>query len=155
LCATVFAEGADVATVNNAQYNKECGACHFAYPPGLLPARSWDKLFSSLNKHFGENAELDDSVTQTLKTYATQNAADKSNYSRSVKIMRALRDGETPMRITELAYIRAKHHEIPTRMVAGNPKVGSLSKCEACHQHAAAGSFSEHDVKIPGFGRWE
>ena len=28
-------------------YNEECGACDMAYPPGLLPAKSWQRLLNS------------------------------------------------------------------------------------------------------------
>jgi hypothetical protein len=32
-------------------YKQECAACHLAYPPGLLPARSWSRIMSGLDKH--------------------------------------------------------------------------------------------------------
>jgi hypothetical protein len=31
--------------VTSDRYRKECGACHFVYLPGLLPARSWNRLW--------------------------------------------------------------------------------------------------------------
>ena len=49
----------DVAAIANPVYKEECGSCHMAYPPGLLPARSWTKVMSGLDNHFGDNAELD------------------------------------------------------------------------------------------------
>jgi len=49
---------ADVAMVDNTLYQQECGSCHFAYQPGLLPARSWSTIMQGLDQHFGENAEL-------------------------------------------------------------------------------------------------
>ena len=33
----------DVAPVQSAAYQEECGGCHFAYQPGLLPAASWQR----------------------------------------------------------------------------------------------------------------
>jgi len=39
--------------------------------------------------------------------------------------------------------------------VKDNPEVGSFSRCDACHTGAAKGSYDEHGVRIPGFGRWE
>ena len=33
-----------VKTVTNPVYVEECGSCHMAYPPGLLPALSWQKI---------------------------------------------------------------------------------------------------------------
>jgi len=38
-----------VQPVTNAFFSEECGQCHFAYPPGLLPERSWEKLISTKN----------------------------------------------------------------------------------------------------------
>ncbi|MEK7321505.1 MAG: cytochrome C [Pseudomonadota bacterium] len=156
LTATATAAGkSDVAPVNDELYAKECGACHFAYPPGLLPARSWEKLFSQLSEHFGENAELAADDVKALTTYAAANAADRSTHPRSQKIARSVKAGDTPLRITETPYIRGEHRELPRKILQDNPQVQSLGKCNACHTHAAQGSFNEDEIKIPGFDRWE
>lgn len=148
-------KGADVASVRDARYAKECGSCHFAYQPGLLPARSWQKLMGNLADHFGDNAELPQEDAAAITDYLVKNAADRSNYRRSVKIDNSLSARQTPVRITQVPYIVSKHDEIPARLVAGNPKVKSLSQCAACHTKAEAGSFSEREINIPGYGRWE
>lgn len=148
-------KGADVAPVSDARYAKECGSCHFAYPPGLLPARSWQKLMGNLADHFGENAELPQEDVVAITDYLVKNAADRSNYRRSVKISGSLSPAQTPVRITQVPYIASKHDEIPARLIAGNPKVKSLSQCTACHAKAEAGSFSEREINIPGYGRRE
>lgn len=148
-------KGADVAPVANALYARECGSCHFAYQPGLLPARSWQKLMGNLADHFGDNAELPQEDAAAVADYLVRNAADRSNYRRSVKIAGSLSARQTPLRITQAPYIAGKHREIPARLVTGNPKVKSLSQCAACHAKAEAGSFSECDINIPGYGRWE
>ena len=155
VASSVHAAQPDVAPVDNALYAKECGACHFAYPPGLLPARSWQKLFAQLDKHFGENAELAADDVKALTAYTMSNAADKVNYSRSKKIAASINKADTPLRITDTTYIRNKHHEIPRRMLQDNPEVKSLSKCNACHVDAAKGSFDEDAVRIPGFGAFK
>ncbi len=147
--------GADVTPVRDARYARECGSCHFAYPPGLLPARSWQKLMGNLADHFGDNAELPQEDVAAITAYLVRNAADRSNYRRSVKIADSLSARQTPLRITQVPYIAGKHREIPARLVTGNPKVKSLSQCAACHTKAEAGSFSERDINIPGQGRWE
>ena len=144
-----------VAPVENAEYAAECGSCHMAYPPGLLPARSWRKMMTRLDDHFGENAELDAAARQSLTDYLVANSADASQYRRSRKIMRSLSASTAPLRITHLAYFRHEHDEIPARLVATNPDVGNLSNCVACHRGAERGSFSERDIRIPGFGRWD
>lgn len=146
---------ADVAPVHDARYAKECGSCHFAYQPGLLPARSWQKLMGNLADHFGDNAELPQEDSAAITDYLVKNAADRSNYRRSVKIDDSLSTRQTPARITQVPYIVSKHDEIPARLITGNPKVKSLSQCQACHTKAEAGSFSEREINIPGYGRWE
>lgn len=144
-----------VAPVADPYYLKECGSCHFPYQPGLLPARSWKKLMSALDNHFGENAELPVEDTRTLTDYLVRNAADHARYRRSQKIMKSLRPEETPLRISETPYFIAKHRELPRRMVQDNPKVETVSRCEACHTRAATGYFSEREIRIPGFGKRE
>ena len=150
-----FKRSPDVAAVNNETYIEECGSCHMAYPPGLLPGRSWNKLMNGLEDHFGDNSELDTNVQTEITQYLVNNSADNSDYRRSRKIMRTLSFNETPLRITKVPYIRREHNEIPATMIKNNKKVGSLSNCTACHQNADKGSFSERDISIPGFAKWD
>ena len=144
-----------VAPVENPQYLEECGSCHFAYQPGLLPARSWTKMMASLDDHFGENAELPAEDAKMIERYLLENAADHSNYKRSMRIMNSLHPAEAPLRISETPYFIKKHDELSRKMVQDNPQVGSFSKCGACHTQADKGSFEENEIQIPGFGRWE
>lgn len=145
----------DVAPVNNALYTKECGSCHFAYQPGLLPARSWNKMMGTLDKHFGDNAELDAETQKTLTAYLVANSAENSNYKASVKILKSIKGGDTPLAISKTAYFARKHHEVPDRMVKGNELVKSFAACGKCHTAADTGSYAEHEVVIPGFGKYE
>jgi len=145
----------DVAPVENAFYKEECGACHIPYQPGLLPARSWQRMIDGLEDHFGENAELDAVDAQQLKVYLTANAADTSNYKRSRGIMRSLANNDVPLRISTTRYFNRKHDELPEHMVKNNPKVRSFSNCELCHTQAAQGSYNEHQVKVPGYADWD
>lgn len=144
-----------VAPVKNPQYLEECGSCHFPYQPGLLPARSWTKVMSDLEKHFDENAELEAEDTKSLTDYLVKNAADHANYKRSKKIMKSLRPGDAPLRVSKTPYFIKKHNELSRKMVQDNPKVGSLSNCDSCHTKAGTGSYSESQILIPGFGAWE
>jgi hypothetical protein len=146
--------GPDVMPVKNELYQSECGVCHFAYQPGLLPAQSWKELMGSLADHFGESAELDSATRQELTAYLTAGAAEQSPTRRSAKILRSL-GADAPLRITDIPYIRYKHSEIPVRLIEGNPEVRSLSNCAACHTQAAKGSYAEREIRIPGIGRWE
>ena len=146
----------DVATIQSPLYKEECGSCHMAYPPGLLPTRSWKIMMTGLEDHFGENAELDSATTDELTRFLVNNSADAaSNYRRSRKFMRDISNDSAPLRITKLDYFRHEHDEIPDRMIAANPEVGSLGNCNACHQKAELGSFSEREIRIPGYGQWD
>lgn len=150
-----YQQTSGVSPVTNKAYQTECSACHFAYPAGFLPERSWVKIMNNLDDHFDENAELNEASQTTIENYLRGHAADRvpNRFSRSV--LRSVDQGSTPLRITQTGYFRHKHREIPARMVAGNPKVRSFSNCLSCHAMANRGSFDEDGVKIPGFGRWE
>jgi hypothetical protein len=147
----------EVAPVVNDTYAEECGSCHFAYPPGLLPSGSWGKLLNerALQDHFGENAELDADVLKEVQEYALEHSAEKSWYKRSRKITYATQGKEEPLRITDVSYIRRKHHEIPKKMITGNPDVESQSNCSACHTQADKGIFDSDTVDIPNYGAFE
>ena len=43
----------------NEKWKTECGSCHLAYPPELLPASSWRRIMAGLDRHFGADASLD------------------------------------------------------------------------------------------------
>ena len=138
-----------------ALYKSECGDCHMAYPPSMLPAPSWRGMMGSLEDHFGDNAELDIATAEQLSLFLARNAAGKRRDEYSERAWRATRDRSPLMRITETDYFRGQHHEIPAKLVTGNPAVGSFSRCEACHRGADQGDFDEHGVRIPGYGRWD
>ncbi len=144
-----------VAIVEDAVYTEECGSCHMAYPAGLLPARSWEKLMTGLDDHFGDNAELDNKTRQHISDFLQANSADHSNYRRSKKFARSIADNDAPLRITQAPYFKHEHDEIPARLVGPNARVRSFSECNACHTGAEKGSFNEHDINIPGLGRWD
>jgi len=143
-----------VAPVDNKLYAEECGTCHFAYPPGLLPERSWKKVMAGLEDHFGENAELDETDRARLEAYLATNAGDHSNYKRSKKLMRSIRSGDTPMRISKIPYFVKEHREVPKGAIK-HDKVRSISNCDACHTTAEKGRFGERGINIPGYGKWD
>ncbi len=151
----LFERHKEVAPIADGTYTKECGACHFAYQPGWLPERSWRKLLGpeALAEHFGENAELDEPTRVKIEALLAANAADRSGYKRSKQVMASLARDAAPLRITDVPYIRRKHHEIPQRLV-NNDRVKSLSYCDACHPQAAGGNYDDDTVSIPGYGNW-
>jgi hypothetical protein len=144
-----------VAVLDNPLYQEECGSCHMAYPAGLLPAVSWEKIMRGLDDHFGDNAELDDVTHKEITAFLQQNASDNVYYRRSKQFTDEGSLKNARIRITDSRYFRHEHDEIPDRFVSGNPKVKSFSHCNACHLRAEQGIFNEHDIKIPGYGSWD
>lgn len=145
--------GIGVVPVNNKQYKEECGSCHFAYQPGLLPARSWEKLLTAdaLHDHFGEVADLDKDTLEAIREYAVNNASDNSMHKISRKVNASLGDNDAPLRITEVRFIKRKHSDIPEKMIKDNKDVKSLSYCDSCHTKAGKGIFKEDTVSIPNY----
>jgi len=132
---------------NNPTFKEECGGCHFAYQPELLPSGSWDKILAGLEDHFGEVVELDPGSKKVIDEYLKVNAAEHSTAKRAIKIMRCL-GSQTPLRITDIPYIRRKHHEIHPD-VFKQKSIGSLSNCSACHTTAEKGIYDDDYVAIP------
>jgi len=140
---------------SNPAYVSECGACHLAYPPQFLPARSWERIMDGLADHFGDNAELPAPEADGLRTYLTSNAGDRAGHAPSRAFIASLALNAVPLRITDTPYFRRQHHEIPSHIVQNNREVASFANCQACHKDAQKGSFDEDRVAIPGYGRWE
>ena len=133
--------------VTNPTYKEECGACHFCYQPGLLPAGLWDRILAGLDDHFGETVVLDPDSKKIIAAYLNANSADRSSAKRAVKIMRSL-GGRTPVRITDVPYIREKHHDISSNIL-NRQSIGSLANCSACHTTAEQGIYEDDNVIIP------
>ena len=145
----------DLAPVANDRYRTECGGCHFAYQPGLLSAAAWGKVMNTLDRHFGDDASLDPAVKADILAYLDANAADRSDSKRARSFATGTFTGDGPPRITQTSYFKRKHDEVPVRYVKDNPQVKSFSACAACHPGADKGDFNEHQVNIPGVGRYE
>lgn len=145
--------GPRVAPATDPLYVKECGGCHFAYQPGFLPAQSWDKLMGDLANHFGENAELPAEDTQRLRAYLLDNAASPTSGLYARKGRNGLGADPAPLRISATDYFLKEHRGLKPEMVTGNPKVGSISNCAACHTDANEGYFKGRAVDVPGYGR--
>ena len=144
-----------VKAVTNELYLKECGSCHFAFQPGLLPKRSWTKMMNNLSDHFGSDATLEPEDHKALLVYLTDNAAENAvKYKRSRKILKSIAVDSTPAKITDVPYFVRKHRRIPKKMIM-QEEVGTLSNCTACHTTASKGVYSERAIKIPNYGRWD
>lgn len=136
-------------------YTEECGSCHFPFQPGFLPAGSWEQIMSGLDDHFGENAELSDQDGQQILDYLTNNSAGKVNREIANKVMWSMRYTPETDRITETAFFRHEHREIPPRILVKKGEKIAFSNCDSCHTRAMQGSYDDDEIRIPGIGRWD
>jgi hypothetical protein len=132
-------------------YVKECGSCHFPYPPGLLPARSWELHLARLEKHFGESVSLPAQSQAALRNYLVENAADKSPFEGSRTIMERIDPAKTPYRFWDVPLFREMHRIIAS-VIDRKPriKVRNLTNCNGCHLGAESGSFGYEELVVPG-----
>jgi hypothetical protein len=114
-----------------ATFKQECGACHWAYLPALLPARSWRAITSDLSHHFRQNASLDPDTTRRITDYLVRHAADAPGSNHA--FLRGLSAGDTPRRITDTPLWRAIHEGI-NPLAFTQPKVKTRANCMGCHQ---------------------
>lgn len=141
LAAPALADGMKLAPVGDPQTLKACGECHLAFPPALLPARSWVALLNGQADHFGEDLALSPDDAAHIKAYLAGHAGDTPSGSGARKFMRQVAPGGTPTRITENpAFLR--EHNFPDG-VWRDPKVLTKSNCLACHAGAAQGLFED------------
>lgn len=119
-------------------YKQECAACHMAYPPGLLPAASWRRLMSGLEKHFGTDAALEPAQVQQVSAWLQANAGTHKR----------VREAPLEDRITRSAWFVREHREVEPA-VWRRASVKSAAQCTACHAQAEQGRFDEHEVRIP------
>jgi len=133
------AEGGHMPSVTPLpKYTQECAACHVAYPPGLLPAPSWQRIMGRLDKHYGTDASLDAASVQQISGWLQANAGTS----------RRGRDEPPQDRITRSAWFVREHDEVPAE-VWKRASIKSAANCAACHSGAAQGNYSEHGVRIP------
>lgn len=118
--AALPAAADDVRLPPNPAYRSECGSCHVAYPPQLLPQESWQKLMARLDRHFGSDASLEPKAQQEIGRFLAANAG-----------RRAAPPGAEP-RITETRWFRKEHGAV------NNP-----ADCMACHKGAEKGIYED------------
>ncbi len=113
---------------DNARWRAECGSCHVAYPPQLLPAPAWRRIIAGLDKHFGTDASLEPAAAAEIGAFLERHAAA------------GRRAGAQTLRITESAWFRHEHDEVPAAAWK-RPTVKSAANCAACHTARRARRF--------------
>ena len=136
---TAHADGGPMMPRNVPQaYTQECAACHTAYPPGMLPARSWQRVMNGLDKHYGTDASLDAATVTQLSQWLQTNSG---TYKRV--------NEEPPQdRITRSAWFERKHRNIDAA-VWKQASVKSAANCAACHTGTNQGQFDDDNLRFP------
>ena len=138
LMPSAFADGVAMPRTVPPTYRQECASCHVAYPPGMLPARSWQRVMNGLERHYGTDASLDPAPVQQLSAWLQANAG---TYKRVAE--------EPPQdRITRSAWFERKHRQIEPA-VWQLPSVKSAANCAACHVGAEQGRFDDDSLRLP------
>lgn len=119
-------------------YATECGECHVAYPPVLLPPVSWQRIMDGLGKHYGVDASLDTAVRTDISRWLVQTSTRRSH----------TREAPPQDRISRTRWFLHEHDEVGAD-VWKRASVKSASNCGACHRNAAQGSYDEDSVRIP------
>jgi hypothetical protein len=122
----------------NERWKTECGSCHVAYPPKLLPAETWRRIMAQLDRHFGSDASVDAAAAAEIGAYLER-------YSASQRRTGPLSDS---LRITETRWFVHEHDEI-SAAVWTLPAVKSAANCTACHTAAEQGDFRKRNIRMP------
>ncbi len=121
-----------------AAVKQECAACHMAYPPGMLPQASWQRIMGNLDRHYGTDASLEaDQVKQVSRWLQTH----AGSYKR-------VREEPPEDRITRSTWFVRKHREVDAA-IWKRASIKSAAQCTACHRQAEKGNFDEDQVRIP------
>lgn len=121
-------------------WTSECGDCHLAYPPELLPARSWSRMIDGSDDHFGEDLALAPETRAALRDWMAPRAAEADANEHAWRIHRSVPADEAPLRITALDWWTQAHAAVPDAAF-DDPDVRSRGRCQACHPDAASGAF--------------
>lgn len=132
----------EMRPITDAETLQACGECHMAFPPAMLPARSWNKIMDGLVNHFGDNATLAPDKAERIRKVLVAGAADMEGGRAGAKALRGIGGTQVPLRITETPRFLAKHSEIPER-VWKRPEILSRANCAACHPGAERGIFED------------
>lgn len=119
-------------------YAQECGSCHLAYPPGLLPGRSWQRIMAGLDRHYGTDASLDEVTVGQLAGWLQRHAG---SYKR-------VAEAPPDDRITRSVWFQRKHRDFDAAAWE-HDGVRSAGNCAACHTGAEQGRFDDDHLRLP------
>lgn len=119
-------------------YTQECASCHTAYPPGMLPAASWRRITTGLDRHYGSDASIDPATVQQISAWLDAHAGT----------YRRVAEQPPQDRITRSAWFEGKHRKVEPD-VWKLPSVKSAANCSACHGRADQGDYDDDSLRMP------
>ncbi len=138
MVVSAWADGPTMPTPILPTYKQECAACHTLYPPGMLPAASWQRVMRGLEHHYGTDASLEPAQVQQIAAWLNAHAG---TYKR-------VREEPPEDRITRSAWFIREHREVEAA-VWKRSSIKSAAQCSACHTQADVGRFDELQLRIP------
>jgi len=130
------------APVSDPLVREECGSCHLAFAPSMLPANSWKRMMGDLNNHFGADASVAPAAAERITRYLVENAADTGGQRYGGRLMRGVSMRNPPLRITELPKWVREHREVSANDWKSKD-VKTKANCAACHTDAKRGYYDE------------
>lgn len=128
--------------VTDAVVKAECGGCHLAFAPSMLPASSWSRMMGDLKNHFGDDASVDAATAEKITRYLTENGGDTGGQRYGRKLLKGISPENAPLRITELPRWVREHREVSAAEWK-KKEVGSKANCTACHADAERGYYED------------
>ena len=122
--------------------HEECGSCHLAFAPSMLPSTSWQRMMADLKNHFGSDASVDAATAERITRYLVTNAGDADGQRYGRKLLRDVSTQNPPLRITELPKWVSEHRKISVAEWT-HRDVKSKANCVACHADAERGYYDE------------
>ena len=119
-------------------YTAECAACHTAYPPGMLPAQSWQRIMKGLDHHYGSDASLDEKTVAEIGRWLQTHAGTYKRVS----------EAPPQDRLTRSVWFERKHRKIEPA-VWQLSSIKSAANCAACHTGTERGLFDDDHLKHP------
>ena len=131
-------------------YATDCGDCHKAYPPFILPRRSWERIMDNLEDHFGEkitDQNISVSAQNSIREYLYAHSAEHSSREIAVKVLASVGD-RNPTSLSKVPYWREVHARIDPSIFA-RKSVKDRSNCAACHKDFEYGVIDDINIAIP------
>lgn len=129
-------------------FQAECASCHLAFPPALMMVDDWRRVMASLDKHYGDNATLDEKTRKAIEDFLVKNAGGAKIGAGGTA------QGSSLPRMSATPWFQRKHREVP-RSDWTHAKVKTPANCAACHAKATQGSYREREIVMPNGKRWE